>query len=183
MPMNIRCLTFAALCWLPCALTLADDARVTIPSFKALESTATNTVNIDIGPWLLHMAGAVLNDGDKDDAAVKTLLAGIESIQLRSFEFASDFAYPTAEIDALRRQFSTPGWTQIMQVNDRKAGEHVDIYVAMDSVKTKGLALIASDPRQLTVINIVGSIRLEDLPALERQLHIPAVKIPAVAMR
>jgi hypothetical protein len=32
--------------------------------------------------------------------------------------------------------------------------------------------LIASEPREFTIINIVGSISMEDLPRLEKQLHL-----------
>jgi hypothetical protein len=45
--------------------------------------------------------------------------------------------------------------------------------------RTKGFALIATEPREFTIINIVGSIRLEDLPELEQRLQLPSVKWPA----
>jgi hypothetical protein len=52
----------------------------------------------------------------------------------------------------------------------------------MDQHRANGFALIASDPRQLTIINIVGSINMDDLPMLERHFHIPAVGLPTAGL-
>jgi len=183
MTMTIRFLILAALCWLPSAMTHADDALVTMPSFSSLETAATTAVNIDLGPWLLRLAGAAMDDHDPDTATVKSLLAGLKLVQIRSFAFVNDFAYPHAQVAELRRQFAGPRWTPLLQAHDRKANEEVDIYIARENDQTRGLALIASDPHQFTVINVAGAIRLEDLPALQEQLHIPPVKFPPVAMR
>jgi hypothetical protein len=38
--------------------------------------------------------------------------------------------------------------------------------------QTRGFALIASEPREFTIINIVGSIKMSDLPKLQKQLHL-----------
>jgi len=181
--MTIRSLILAALCWLPSAMTHADDALVTIPSFRSLEPKAVSSVNLDLGPWLLHLAGAVMDDHDPDAATVKSVLAGLKLVQIRSFAFANDFEYPQAEVAELRRQFAGPRWTALLQTHDRKANEQVDIFIAREKDETRGLALIASDPHQFTVINVLGAIKLEDLPALQEQLHIPGGKLPRVAMR
>ena len=179
--MKVKRLMLAAICMLPFALTQAGDATLTLPSFKSLERVATDSVHIDLGPWLLHVAGSFLDDKDSDDLATKKLLTGIKSIQVRSYEFAADFAYPSAEIDAIRQQLSAPGWTPLVQVHDGKKNENVDIYISMQDDRTQGFALIASEPRQFTVINIVGSIELKDLPTLEKHLHIPNLNFSPVA--
>jgi hypothetical protein len=67
------------------------------------------------------------------------------------------------------------GWSQIMQVHHREKSEDVDMYVLIENNVTKGFALIASEPREFTIINIVGSINVEDLPKLQSHLHLPKV--------
>ena len=44
----------------------------------------------------------------------------------------------------------------------------------VENDQTKGLALISREPKEFTIINVVGSIRLQDLHKLQNQLHIPA---------
>ena len=62
-----------------------------------------------------------------------------------------------------------------MQVHHREKSEDVDMYVLIENNVTKGFALIASEPREFTIINIVGSIKVEDLPKLESHLHLHGV--------
>jgi hypothetical protein len=55
----------------------------------------------------------------------------------------------------------------------------VDVFVLLDGGKAKGLAIIAAEPREFTIVNIVGSIDLEDLHKLEGKLGVPNLDIQA----
>jgi Domain of unknown function (DUF4252) len=179
--MKKRLFGFAWLCLLVPALGAGQDANLKLPDFRALSAKATESVNISLGPWLLHLAGAFIDGKDQDAAATKQLLAGIRSIQIRSYEFATDFAYSAADIDAVRSQLAAPGWSQLIQAHDAK-GQDVDVYIMIENNVTKGLAVIAREPREFTIINIVGSIKLDDLPALENQLHLPKAAPPRAGL-
>ncbi|HEY2675845.1 MAG TPA: DUF4252 domain-containing protein [Steroidobacteraceae bacterium] len=165
----------ALACLLLPAVGAAQEARLKLPDFSSLAGKATESVNISLSPWLLHMAGAFIDDKDPDAAATKRLLAGIKSIRVRSYQFATDNAYSPADIESVRKQLSGPGWSQLVQVHHREKSEDVDIYVLIEDNLTKGFALISSEPRQFTIVNIVGSINIDDLPKLEGQLHLPKV--------
>jgi hypothetical protein len=67
-----------------------------------------------------------------------------------------------------------------MQVRDRKNAKNVDMYILVENDRTRGFALIASEPREFTIINIVGSISVEDLPKLENYLHLPEATVGQV---
>jgi hypothetical protein len=162
-------------CLLLPTMAAAQDAKLKLPDFSSLADKATESVNLSLSPWLLHTVAGFMDDKDADSAATKKLLAGIKSIEIRSYQFATDFAYSAADIDAVRLQLSAPGWSRLMQVHDRKKNEDVDMYILVDNKRTSGFALISSEPRQFTIINIVGSISVEDLPMLENHLHLPAV--------
>jgi hypothetical protein len=169
--MKMRMLMIALTCSLLPGLGAAQDARLKLPEFKSLAGKATESVNISLSPWLLHMAGSFIGDKDEDSAATKHLLAGIKSIEIRSYQFASENVYSAADIDSVRSQMA--GWSQIMQVHEREKSEDVDMYVLIENNVTKGFTLIASEPREFTIINIVGSINVEDLPKLQSRLHLP----------
>jgi hypothetical protein len=153
----------------------AQSGKLDLPDFKSLAREATDSVNISLGPWLLHMAAGFIDDKDADAAATKKLLAGIQSIDVRSYEFAKDFAYSGDELADVRRQLAQPGWNALAQVHDRAKNEDVDIFVRTEKDHTAGFALIASQPREVTIVNIVGSIKLEDLAKLQTQLHLPKI--------
>jgi hypothetical protein len=162
-------------CMLLPMVACAQEGKLKIPDFKSLAGKATESVNITISPWLLRMAGSFIDKDDPDAAATKQMLGAIKSIQIRNYEFAADSAYSAADIDAVRQQLTGPGWSQIMQVHDRNKSEDVDMYLLVENEQTKGFALIASEPRQFTIINIVGSINVDDVPRLQKQLHLPKV--------
>jgi hypothetical protein len=153
----------------------AQNPELSLPDFRFIAHNATESVNISLGPWLLHTMGSLIDEHDADSADAKRLLAGIQSIRVRTYQFDSD-ALPIAAIDSVRRQLEGPGWSQLLQSRDRDDGESVEIYVMTERDRTKGFALIATEPREFTIINIVGSIRLEDLAKLEQRLPLPSVK-------
>jgi hypothetical protein len=140
-----------------------------------LAGKATESVNISLSPWLLHMAGAFIDEKDEDSVAAKQLLSRIKSIEIRSYKFAADNAYSSADIEGLRAQLAGPGWSRLMQVHHREKSEDVDMYVLIENNVSKGFALIASQPREFTIINIVGSIAVDELPKLQSHLHLPKV--------
>ena len=155
--MKMRMVMIALACLLLPRLGAAQDAKLKLPEFRSLAGKATESVNISLSPWLLHMAGSFIDDKD----------------EVRSYQFASDNAYSAADIDSVRSQLV--GWSQIMQVHHREKSEDVDMYVLIENNVTKGFALIASQPREFTIINIVGSISIDDLPKLQSHLHLPKV--------
>lgn len=177
--MKIRTLNIASACLilttcllLP-VLSVAQEGKLKLPEFRSLAGKATESVNISLSPWLLNMAGALIDDKDEDSVAAKHLLAGIKSIEIRSFQFSADNAYSAADIEGVRSQLTGPGWSRLMQVHDREKSEDVDMYVLIENNVSKGFALISSQPREFTIINIVGSIAVDDLPKLRSSLHLP----------
>ena len=123
------------------------------------------------------MAGRFLNGSDPQDAATREILKGLQGIYIRSYTFDKDAAYQQADIDAVRSQLSAPGWSRLVQTRSRKSQANVDIYIMVTNNQATGLALIASEPRQFTIVNIVGAIDLDKLHKLEGQFGVPKLDI------
>lgn len=157
----------------------AADARLVLPEFQALEAKASESVNVTLDSSLLAMAARFLDPNKPEDAAARQMIAGLTGIYVRSFTFDSDFAYPKEDVASVRKQLSGPGWQQLVQVHSRKDHNDVDVYVRMDGNKANGLAIIASEPREFTVVNIVGEIDLQKLHELEGHFGIPQLKLDA----
>jgi hypothetical protein len=77
----------------------------------------------------------------------------------------------------VRRQLSGPGWQQLVQVRSRKEHSNVDIYLCVIQNQATGLAIIASEPREFTIVNIVGAIDMQKLHQLEGQFGIPKLEL------
>lgn len=157
----------------------APSPKLVIPSFLGLAQKATESVTITLDPAMLGMAARFLDSNDPQDAATKEVLKGLQGIYVRSYTFDKDSAYQQADIDAVRSQLAAPGWNRLVETRSRKSHADVDIYIMVDNNQAIGLALIASEPRQFTIVNIVGAIDLDKLHKLEGQFGVPKLEIGA----
>jgi Domain of unknown function (DUF4252) len=155
----------------------APNPRLTLPDFSALSKKASDSVTITLDPALLGMAARFLDTKDPEEAATKEVIKGLQGIYIRSFTFDSDSGYRQADIDAVRSQLSAPGWSRLVETRSRKTHADVDIYIMTDKNQAIGLAVIASEPREFTIVNIVGSIDLDKLHKLEGQFGVPKLDI------
>ena len=77
----------------------------------------------------------------------------------------------------LRKQLSAPVWQRLVGVRSGKKQANVDIYMSVNQNNVNGLVIIASEPREFTVVNIVGSIDLQKLRRLEGKFGIPKLQL------
>jgi hypothetical protein len=179
--MNLRSLTAASLLTACLAAGLAhpllaaaaeSNGRLDLPSFSHLSSKATEVVDITLGTWPLALASKLMEADDPESVEMKKVISGIKSIAVRSYEFDHDFAYSKDDVDKVRSQLAAPGWTQLAQVRKRGRAQEVDIYVALDQDQAKGFAIVASEPRKFTIVNVVGSIDLEQIAKLQHHMDL-----------
>ncbi len=155
------------------ALALAAGPQLKLPAFDNLQKLASSSVDISIGPWPLGIAAHVLENSDPGDAEFQQLLRGLKGLYIRSYEFPADDMYPTVEVEAVREQLAAAGWNPLAQIRSHRDSEKVDVYVCMSNDTVTGLAVIASDRRKFTILNVVGSIDPQKLGALGARLGLP----------
>jgi hypothetical protein len=181
----LRLIALAAAWWIAAPTFVQAQASATaaplhgqlrLPEFASLAKKASEVVNVNFDPRLLGMACRFLSSDDPEEAQVKKLCAGLRGIFVRHYTFESDFAYPKADIDAVRRQLNAPGWSQMVNVRSNKEKSDVDVYVLIEGDQARGLSIIASQPREFTIVNIVGSIDLEQLHEL-KNLGVPDLEL------
>ncbi len=156
-----------------------------LKALDALESKASERVNVTLDGKLLELAAKFLSSSDPDEAKVKRLVGKLRAVYVRGFEFDKDNAYSEADVNAIRRELSTPTWARIVDVRSKKDGETAEVYLHTENGQVTGLAVLAAAPRELTVVNIVGPIDLEELTELGGQFGIPQIegKKPAESKR
>ena len=164
-------------------LAAAQVQYIKVPSFAELKSTATDSVEITFGPLLLGMAGWLMDDHDADSANLKKTLRGLTSVQVRSYRFKESFVYPKADLDALRAQLSQPGWSQLVKVRDRNEKKDVDIYIALENHIVNGVTIIASGQRELTIVNVIGKVDLDQVEGLRKTFASPNSQLAQVTHR
>jgi hypothetical protein len=150
----------------------AQDFRIP-SSFDKFAARAKEMVDVNLDGSLLQLAARFLSDGDADEAQVKKLVSGLKGIFVKSYEFESRGEYTEADLESLRSQLKSPGWSRIVGVRSQRSGENADVYLRSDGNSLGGLVVITSEPRRLTVVNINGSINPDDIRRLGGHFGIP----------
>lgn len=159
-------------------VTRAQDSRLQLNSLDHLAAKASQSVDVNIDEKLIRIALKVFSDNDPEEREVKKVVAGIKGIYVKSFEFETDGQFTAADMDTIRTQLRGPGWTRLVNVMSKKEG-NLEVYLLMNGETVGGLAVLSSDLRELTVVNIVGPVDLDKLAKLEGQFGIPELDIQA----
>ena len=153
-----------------------QTSRLELSSLDHLAARASQSVDVNIDERLIRIAAKAFSDKDADERAIKKLIEGVKGIYVKSFEFDSDGQFTNADVDAIRAQVRGPGWTRLVNVTSKKEG-NVEVYLLMVGEEIGGLAVLSSEDRELTVVNIVGPVDLEKLAKLEGQFGVPDLGI------
>jgi hypothetical protein len=133
---------------------------------KELAARAADVTEVSLNRETLAFAAKVMNGKGSDDAAVRQLIQGLDAIYVRSYEFDKPNEYSLDQIDQLRRAFETPEWSPIVREHEKRSGEFTDVMVKLVNGQSHGLFVLTAEPRELTIVLILGPIRMEDLGKL-----------------
>lgn len=154
----------------------AQDSQLKLNSLDHLAAKASQAVDVNLDGRLIRLASGVFSDADEDEQKIKKLIANIKGIYVRNFEFESDGQYTAADVETIRTQLRGPGWTRMVNVKSKKDG-NLEVYLLMIGEQAGGLAVLSSNARELTVVNIVGPIDLDKLAELEGRFGVPELGI------
>lgn len=154
----------------------AQDSRIQMAGLDHLAAKASQTVDVSIDERLIRIAAKVFSDQKEDEREIKKLLTGLKGIYVKSFEFETEGQYVAGDVETIRTQLRGPGWSRMVGVKSKKEG-NFEVYLLMNAEQVGGLAVLHTDQKELTVINIVGPVDLEKLARLEGQLGIPDLEI------
>jgi Domain of unknown function (DUF4252) len=174
---NIRTPLIALLVVISSALVArAQDSRLQLGTLDHLAAKASETVDVSLDERLMRLAAKVFSDKDVDEKEIKKLIEGLKGIYVKSFEFDADGQYAPADVESIRSQLRGPGWSRLVNVMSKKEGT-LEVYMLFNGEQIGGMAVLALENRELTVVNIVGPVDLDKLARLEGQLGIPELGI------
>jgi hypothetical protein len=169
------CILLRAL--LVCALSLpgfAQNARLELKNLDKLSNKANEVNDVTLDGPMLQMASKFLDAANDPDAKeLKDVVKGLQGIYIKNFEFDAPNEYSQEDVEAIRSQLSGPGWSKIVQSRNKRQGETDEIYVLKVADKVAGVAILVAEPKELTVVNIVGFIDVNKLSELEGHFGIP----------
>jgi hypothetical protein len=164
----------------------AQSARLQLGQLDHLEQIADQTVDVTVDQKVLNLAKIFLGKSkDKDQQKVKELIGEIEGIYVKHFTFEKAGQYALADIEGIRAQLNGPGWSRMANVRSKRKTQtlNLDVYTMINGTKIGGLAVIAAEEKELTIVNIIGPIDLEKLMDLEGSFSIPSLELERIKVK
>jgi hypothetical protein len=152
-------LTVAAL-----ALLARAQDGLPLPSAveKELAARASDVTEVTLDKNMLGFASKFMSDNG-DDAHVKKLIAGLQGVYVRDYEFDKEGQYSMDDVARLRAQFETPEWSPIVRERERNSKETTEVLVKMVNGEPQGIFVLDAEPKELAIVLILGPVRMEDL--------------------
>jgi hypothetical protein len=136
------------------------------PVEKELAARASNVTEVTLGKNMLAFAAKFMNGKGRDEDATRHLIEGLEGIYVRDYEFDKEGQYSMVDIDRLRQYFETSEWTPVVHERDKKSGEISDVMMKVVNGETRGMFILDAEPKELSIVLILGPVNLEDLHKL-----------------
>ena len=159
-----------------------DEARLRIGNLEKLASKAAEVVDVTLDQPMLQLAARFMSDErSKDEAQAREMIKQLKGVYVKSFEFDKEGEYSLSDVEAIRTQLHAP-WSRIVDVRSKRDGENAEVYLMNGGPDNQisGLAIIAAEPKELTVVNIVGPIDVDRLIELEGRLGVPRLELERV---
>lgn len=161
----------------PLALAAASLAaqEIDLSALDKLANRAKESNTISLDGDSLKTASKFLSGSDPDMQQAKAVVEGLKGIWVRNFEFKSKEEYGKGDLAPIFKQLKAAGWSKI--VDSRDENENTEIFLHNENQKTVGLAIVAQEPKALTVVLISGSIDMDRLGKLSGTLGIPDIEL------
>jgi len=162
-------------------VTFGQSARLQLGHLDRLEAVADQTVEVTVDQKVLNLAKIFLiKSKDPNQQKIRELIGEIEGIYVKHFTFERAGQYSLADIEAIRSQLNGPGWARMAGVRSKRNNQNLDVYTMIEGSRIGGLAVIAAEEKELTIVNIIGPIDLEKLMSLEGSFSIPDLEIERI---
>jgi hypothetical protein len=153
---------------------VAQSGKLEIKYLEKLADKAAEVNDVTLDGALLHLATSILSKSDDPDAAqVIEVIKGLKGIYIKSFEFDEPNQYSQADVEAIRSQLNGPHWQRIVTSHTKRSGEKDEVYLFKKGDKIGGVVVLVAEAKELTVVNIVGSIDVDKLDKLGGHFGIP----------
>lgn len=155
-----------------------DPARLRFEKLNQLENRARDVVEVNIEGKLLDLAKRVLvKVNDPESKQVGQAISGLKGIYVRVFNFENENEYNIADVEEIRSQLQSPGWSRLANVRSKKNNQKVDVYTMFTGDTMSGVAVVISESKSVALVNVIGPIDIDLLAELSGKMNIPKIEI------
>lgn len=158
-----------------------DQLPTPSPVEKTLADRAKHVTEVTLDKGMLAFAARFIDKdegGDKEGQAVKEMIRNLKGVYVRDYEFDKDASYTAEDVAALRKYFQGTDWTPMVHEREKKTkdgGEDAatDVYVKMVNGQIQGLYVLDAEPKELSLVLILGPIDVDKVAEMSGNFGIP----------
>ena len=156
----------------------AQTALLRLDNLDKLGVNARQVIDVTVDEQLLQLASKFLSSTrSADEREIKELVKDLKGVYVKRFEFDSNGQYSAADVEPILKQLRGSGWARIVGVTSKRDERNIEVFVMTEASLIKGIAVVAAEPRELTVVNVVGPIDVDRLSRLQGQFGIPRLEL------
>jgi hypothetical protein len=167
---NMKLKHFAAVLF--SSMLALSGQELDLSFLKGLEAKAKESTDINLGPEQIKLMMGFSGEGSKE---LQGLGKSIERVQVKTFEFDAAGAYNIADMEKLRANLKTGDYVPFISVKEKNG--FTEIAMRKGPKGMNGFVILVAEPRELTVVNIVGEIDLASLGKLAGKFGIPNLAV------
>jgi hypothetical protein len=142
----------------------------TAAPFAALAERADETVTVTIDGPTLRALEPVFERAESDDAELFRILRNVKSIEVRNFAF-HDRSQPPLVPEQTLANFAPAGWSRFLRAEENDKAQTVEGWSGPE-----GLALLVTEPGEVTFVRVNGLLPPEYAPALGKHFGLPSME-------
>ena len=146
--------------------------EIDLSFLKGLEAKAKEASNIDLGPEQMGLIKGFsgLIGGDLGDVAT-----GLKRVKVYSLEFDKEGMYNLADAENVRAKVKSDAkWLSMVSVKEKGGFTEIMMHKGANG-ESDGILILVAEPRELTVVNIVGALDMNKLAKLGGNFGIPRI--------
>lgn len=143
-----------------------QGARLDLSRLDKLASKATKVKSVNLDGSMLKQVGESSMNLSGAAGEFKDMAGQLKGVYVRKYEFDKPGEYSKADVENLMKQLSSKGWSSMVRDVNKKTGEIKGVYLFNKGGETEGMAVIKAEPKELSVVNIVGPINVGKLTGM-----------------
>ncbi|HEX5233960.1 MAG TPA: hypothetical protein VFW25_01375 [Silvibacterium sp.] len=140
-------------------------------SVEALARRATFHTDFTFDRQMLQLASGLTGDQE-----TQRVVAKLRGVSVHLFRYSQPGLYNPAALETIGAQYSQRGWQHLSNAHSSTSGEHTgrtDVWVRLDHGNVEGMALLLSNPTNVDVVVVNGTLSPLDLMHLRGHFGIP----------
>jgi hypothetical protein len=162
-----------------CATTARAQDELPSPSpiEKELASRAAHVTEVTLNRSMLEFAAKFMDkkdgDNDKESQAARQMIQNLKGVYVREYTFDKEHAYSADELDGLRKYFESSDWSAMVRERTKGIAQGTDVYVKLINGQMQGLFVLDAEPKELSLVLILGPIDMDSISKLGGNFGIP----------